>query len=147
VCIYTYIHIYIRITHTGSSSIVLFSMCCVLSSYACTVIGQGLKVDTYLWPYIVNTPFSWSEILWCAVMCLWQIRVCCGWKQIVEHWSAASLRHVMSSVALEPGRHPVVSALNKTQKVQSIPAYFRVSTSVLCTCALWMFLYETQTTP
>jgi hypothetical protein len=44
--------------------------------------GEDLYVDTYLWPY---TPFSWAEILWCAVMCLRQSRVCHGWKKVAEH--------------------------------------------------------------
>jgi hypothetical protein len=49
-------------------------MCYVLFSYACILIGQ-----VFICRYIFES--------WCAVMCLWQIRVCRGWKKVAEHCS------------------------------------------------------------
>jgi hypothetical protein len=67
------------------------------------------------------TPFSWGEILWCAIMPLWQIRMCCRWENVAEHcsiltvsdsllqtvlsnsWITADLNMVRTNTNHEPG--------------------------------------------
>jgi hypothetical protein len=66
----------------------LSNKCIVLFSYACIVTGE-VFICRYIFMamYSFVPPFSWGDILWCAVTCLWQIGVCRGWKEVAEHWS------------------------------------------------------------
>jgi hypothetical protein len=53
-------------THTGSSSIVLFNMCYVLFSYACTFIGQGF-VCTYIFMAMKSFVPPFRKAKFCGV--------------------------------------------------------------------------------
>jgi hypothetical protein len=81
---YTHTHTY---THTGSSSIVLSNMCNVVFSYPCSLIGQVfMRRYIFMAMYSFVPPFR--EATFCGVpLCVWQIRVCHGWRKVAGHWS------------------------------------------------------------